>query len=386
MSSDDVQAELQRAGSWDFDALAFVGLPNVAGKPITVLGCYLEGTESLITDLVDEGFLEERQPFFNAFQNFMGHLDCLYRREALYHGPAHAVDVMSTLMWCLNSEFFRTWTSAPERFMCLIAAAAHDVGHPGRNNNFYTQTALMQLEGRDHLPPLALRYHDKSILENYHVALAFETMQGDAAANWFRLLPKNFRPKTGPKYSAAGDNSQLPGVDVQKFVRRGLIEMVLHTDNANHNKFQSDLIAFGANHVEAREQGDATPVLELEDKFLLLGSALHAVDTSNPCKPHNIMLSWCKCFLQECWNQGDLETDLGVAVSPLCDRQKGMQDVPGGQLGFVAFIVEPYWRALTVVLPEMQVAMDQLAENKSFWTEKKKESTSYDAIFDELGS
>ena len=54
-----------------------------------------------------------------------------------------------------------------EVFAALIAAAVHDVDHPGKNNQFLIET------GHE----LAILYNDNSVLENHHLAMAFRIMQ-----------------------------------------------------------------------------------------------------------------------------------------------------------------------------------------------------------------
>ena len=49
----------------------------------------------------------------------------------------------------------------------LVAAAVHDVDHPGRNNQFVVNS------GHE----LALLYNDNAVLENHHLAVAFKIMQ-----------------------------------------------------------------------------------------------------------------------------------------------------------------------------------------------------------------
>jgi hypothetical protein len=48
-----------------------------------------------------------------------------------------------------------------------LAAACHDVGHPGVNNIFLIETKA----------EMAIRYNDSMVLENFHVATTFEILK-----------------------------------------------------------------------------------------------------------------------------------------------------------------------------------------------------------------
>ena len=60
----------------------------------------------------------------------------------------------------------------------LVAAAVHDVDHPGRTNGFMVNS------GHN----LALLYNDISVLENHHLAVAFKLMQVAAGLTALSLL------------------------------------------------------------------------------------------------------------------------------------------------------------------------------------------------------
>lgn len=47
---------------------------------------------------------------------------------------------------------------------------------------------------------------------------------------------------------------------------------------------------------------------------------IHLSDLSNPTKPLNIYRQWTDRITEEFWQQGDRERQLGVEVSPICDR------------------------------------------------------------------
>ena len=76
-----------------------------------------------------------------------------------------------------------------ELSVILISAFVHDTDHPGFNNPF-------MVNSKD---KLALRYNDRSVLENHHIAVAFDTMLRDPETciydEWtdeeFRLMRTN---------------------------------------------------------------------------------------------------------------------------------------------------------------------------------------------------
>ena len=68
-------------------------------------------------------------------------------------------------------------------FSFLLAAISHDLGHPGVNNPFLVNT----------MDRLAIRYNDKSILENMHVAKAYQIIQQPETNIFAEMEPEEFR-------------------------------------------------------------------------------------------------------------------------------------------------------------------------------------------------
>lgn len=359
LQSPDVAPLMERSGKFDFDALAFYELPTIKWQPLQYLGAHLLQTNELVTLLTSQGKVPAafERKFESCMLRFFGKVDEMYLPEQEYHHAGHAADVMMTMEWFLQTNFMRARVSTLEHVMAMVAGAIHDVGHPGRNNLFLTKT----------MAPLAVTYNDKSVLENMHVAKCFETMQGDPSLNWFSLLPRKHSEEAGQAH------------DLQQFVRRGLIDMVLATDMARHADFVRKIEAFAE---EVREEGSpasqsveelaackppAAKQVALEKKLLLLETILHAADISNPCKPRPIMLRWTQKILAEFWAQGDEEKSLGIEVSPLCDRESGRQAVPKGQIGFINFVIRPFYLPIAELIPEAKEAVQELDQNLAFW-------------------
>merc|ERR1719235_1698518 len=108
-----------------------------------------------------------------------------------------------TLDWFFTSDFYRSRLSPLDTMLGLIAGAVHDVGHPGRTNAFQSKT----------MSPLAIRYNDRSILENMHASLCFEIAQ-EPTCNWIKQLNSEFQFEKDPdKHSA----------DLQRYARKCIV-------------------------------------------------------------------------------------------------------------------------------------------------------------------
>lgn len=58
-----------------------------------------------------------------------------------------------------------------------------------------------------------------------------------------------------------------------------------------------------------------------ECAVFILKFLMHAADISNPTKEREFAVQWAESALEEFFAQGDLEKDLQLPISPLCDRR-----------------------------------------------------------------
>lgn len=49
-------------------------------------------------------------------------------------------------------------------------------------------------------------------------------------------------------------------------------------------------------------------------------AVLHSADISNPIKSFNVYSQWTDRIIEEFWNQGDKERELGMTLTYLCDK------------------------------------------------------------------
>ncbi|CAD8117077.1 unnamed protein product [Paramecium sonneborni] len=284
---------------------------------LTHLMCYYFQKEQLFSSL-------RMSP--ESFKKCVDRLAQNYHKDNLYHNVIHAFDVTHTVYFFIQKCNFKEIgkLSKLDYSILLLSAAAHDVDHPGLNNIFLSNTRH----------DLAMTYNDRSPLEQHHASTLFRYIRETDLLAHFTLSDfKYFREKS--------------------------INMILSTDNAMHGKDYNKLKARLASN-------DFDP--GSKDKGICFDTLLHAADISNPFKPMKNYEQWTFRVLGEFWLQGDKEKELGLPITMLCDRKT--TNVAKSQIGFIDFMVLPYYNTLSQILPQLSEFIVQITENKKAWAEK----------------
>mmetsp|Transcript_74799 Transcript_74799/g.173273 ORF Transcript_74799/g.173273 Transcript_74799/m.173273 type:complete len:518 (+) Transcript_74799:112-1665(+) len=251
-----------------------------------------------------------------------------------YHNNLHAADATQSVHALLGDIGFANFLDNLSGLTLVLSAAIHDMGHDGRSNNFHINVQ----------DDLALTYNDRSILENFHVSQAF------------RIL------------TAEHDANILSSLDQCQYVeaRKQIIEAVLGTDMAHHFLHVGNFKAVS----QRLEDDPLSWVEDTEGANILRVMTLHAADTSTPAKPPEISDQWTENLRTEFFRQGDLEKELGLPVSPLCDRETVM--FASSQVGFMQFIVKPTFELFVDMTPKMSgVILQEVEANLKVWLERK---------------
>merc|ERR1712139_116487 len=111
-----------------------------------------------------------------------------------------------------------------------------------------------------------------------------------------------------------------------------------------------------------------------ENKMLIMENILHSADVSNPCRAWKVSEAWAYCVLEEFFAQGDQEKMLGVPVQFLNDRDK--LNRPNSQIGFLEFMIVPYFASQIRLWPTMSELGQNLGQNLQKWEEMWKLETS----------
>lgn len=118
--------------------------------------------------------------------------------------------------------------------------------------------------------------------------------------------------------------------------------------------------------------GNALPIGEIfnqaENKLLSMNNLLHSADVSNPCRTWDCCHPWAMMVLEEFFQQGDQEKMLGVPVQFLNDRDK--LNRPNSQIGFLEFMIVPFFAAQVKLWPKMSELGTNLQGNLVHWEEE----------------
>lgn len=273
--------------------------------------------------------------------NFLRLVEADYSADNPYHNSTHAADVMQTAFALLRMGGDKFSSSPLDNFSILIAAACHDMGHPGRNNSY-------QVHSRS---DLAIIYNDASVLENMHAARAFRLLNVPPEDEMQCDILFGLQPSQKDAF------------------RANVIHGILATDVTQHFAKLAQLKAKISSHgvdnptkLYINIEGRSVPLVLL---FLL-----HAADISNPAKAAPIFMEWCDRCLEEFFVQGDAEKQEGLPVSPMCDRDLTVRS--DSQLGFIKFIVRPMYVLMSDLMPRVvDEVLPVLESNLRYWEDEK---------------
>jgi len=194
---------------------------------------------------------------------------------------------------------------------------------------------------------LALSHNNLAVLENEHVSHAFKLM-------------------TQGQPGAQDDLNFLHHIQPSEFARihKRMIEAVLHTDMSTH-------FATVAN-IKSQTAGKSWAVLDADTRWEVFMYVLHLADISNPAKVDPVFKLWTTRCLDEFFAQGDKEHDMGLPISPNCDRNTTKE--PESQIGFINFVVKPAFVLLADIIPEVgKNVLPVIDSNLAYWEEQKRE-------------
>uniref|UniRef100_A0A8C7ZNF4 Phosphodiesterase n=1 Tax=Oryzias sinensis TaxID=183150 RepID=A0A8C7ZNF4_9TELE len=322
------QCMLEKVGNWNFDIFLFDRLTN--GNSLVTLTFHL---------LNKYGLVELFQLDMVKLWRFLVMVQEDYHNDNPYHNAVHAADVTQAMYCFLQEPMLAKSLTSYDILLGLLAAATHDLGHPGVNQPFLIKT--------DHY--LATLYRNTSVLENHHwksaVGLLRET----------RLF------------------SHLPAEDSLN-MERELGSLILATDISRQNDYLSRFRM----HLDKEN----LCLSNASHRHFVLQMALKCADICNPCRPWELSKQWSERVTEEFFQQGDIEKKHKLEVSPLCDREANT--IGNIQIGFMSYVVEPLFAEWARFSDSRlsQTMLGHMGLNKASWGGLQQEQT---AVSEEAG-
>jgi len=308
-----VRLMLQKLHHWEFNAFQLDRFSS--GHSLSTLCVHLFHSTGLISSFAMDP--AEVFAFFRLVERG-------YQSGNPYHTSLHAADVTQAIsVFCRQPQIANHLTKL-ELLAVLTAAVCHDLDHPGVNEKFLVSTGSH----------LAVLYDNVSVLENHH----------------WRSAIASFVESGLTKYL-----TETQFAEFTDLVR----SLVLATDISRQQEFLTQFRFF----LDTGERDTS----QLNHRHFILQIAIKCADISNPCRTWPVSRLWSLRACEEFFRQGDSERDLGLLLTPFCDRYN--VTVAKVQVGFYRFVAEPLFvewhRFLNCPLSQSMLA--NLYSNQTTW-------------------
>lgn len=320
---------LETSLTWEFDIFKLEDLSR--RRPLQHLGMNLFNHFDVCGSLnCDE----------KTLSNWLTVIEANYHIENSYHNSSHAADVMQATAGFLEKERMKSIMEPLDEATSLIAAAAHDLDHPGKSSAFLSNSNN----------PLAILYNDVTVLESHHSALMFKLTLGDERVNIFKNLDR----------------------DTYKLARHNVIDMILATEMTKHfehlAKFVNVFCPRSSIGSDMDQPDDYNmPLLSPENTTLVKRMMIKCADVSNPTRPLRICVEWARRIAEEYFQQTDDEKMRGLpVVMPMFDR--ATCSIPKSQIGFVDYIINDMFEAWNAFI-DMPELLTYMRQNYIRWKE-----------------
>ena len=289
------------------------------------------------TILENLGILDEDILDITKLDNFLISVSNQYKEETLYHNSIHGSDVtQSVYIFFIHSNAEKiAKTNVLDLLSIIIAALGHDIAHPGLTNTFHINGST----------DMAITYNDISVLENFHASTLFKTLRKTENNIFCKLTPIDY-----------------------KLIRKRMISEILATDMANHGRVMSLIkskLSLNENNEYKLNLLSENTQTRIEEQQNLLDYMIHLADLAHNTKLFDISKKWVELLSEEFWRQGDLEKELNLPVTFLCDRDN--VNIPNSQKGFISGYIIPTFECLVKIFPTLRYTLDNANKNLKEW-------------------
>ncbi len=344
-------------------------------------------------DLLTEFHIKEE-----ALRTFFGEVRKLYRHENQFHNFKH--------VWCVMHLSFQILTRGADKYLkpldifaVLVAAICHDLAHPGNNNLFEvaTQSEISKMYIAD--PP-----DEICVLERHHAKLTkglltsecgqeilkglsrpqkegfynhiFQIIMATDMAKHGELVKEAIAytspPIISPTAAAAATASSFSSMSKQNALDANQHAVSTESKSNGHNGSSVKAVATVTPRSSVRIAAikAALNKNDPESRIRFTRIVVHSADIGAQTQCLKIAYKWVDRCYDEFRSQADKERSLGIVTSPFLHEITLESKKYADQGGFISGVIEPMWKALSDLLPDLRFAYDQLIANKLAYGEK----------------
>ena len=325
----------KRLLDWDFDVRVISNVDHL----ITIILWIFEmmGTAGLQIDYI-------------YMKNFVRAI-CNTYRDNSFHNIRHAVFVMQYVFMLLRSchestqsinneteitpENFPSPSTLPQftKFALLVAALAHDAGHPGNTNSYEKKIQSDR----------AVDANGESILEKYHINVLRKVIETQHGCNIISQFSESKRQ------------------DFWNIVETS----ILGTDMAVHDDIVSEIESWAKGEV-------ILDFNKIDDQIALCHALLHCADLSNPVRDFKCSRFWSERIANEFTHQVARERREGIVPDAYMIQETILSQYKS-EIGFIKYVGRPLWSALVTLYPSVSMLSRQLEDNVRHYEELVKE-------------
>lgn len=269
------------------------------------------------------GFLQidssRLQAFFLAVRSH-------YTAGNAFHNFKHGFSVLHVTYLFLQDTKAVDKLSSLDVLGLLISSLCHDIAHPGNTNQFEIDCETER----------ALIHNDISVLENHHAYVTFSLLR-DPKANLFEAFPLS-------------DKREL---------RETIVTSILATDMADHSEAGKSLCL-----VDSIDSLDRD---ERKDRLFLCKVIIHSADLSGQVFKWKVARVWEELISLEFAEQARQEEKRGIEGAPFMRDLNDRARRGKLQVGFIDFVLSPWWRNIPRVFTAMQARVDELDKNRQYY-------------------
>lgn len=263
----------------------------------------------------------------NELTNFLVAVRSNYQDNP-FHNWAHGFSVFHFSFYILKLTKVSDHLNGQDILGLLVASLCHDIDHPGNTNAFEINTSSEK----------ALLYNDVAVLENHHASCTFKILASEKC-NIFKYLSN----------------------DEQRSLRKTIISAILATDMSGHGTSLSAL--------NERKDLQSFDVAADKDRMKLVKTLIHTSDFSGQTTPTHVAREWEKRIAEEFEQEVRQLEAHGIDAPVFMCNLDDWKTRNLAQKNFIDFVLDPWWKVVSRILPELSGCYAQLLDNRGMYLE-----------------